>query len=162
MAQLFGIGQNGFLDSVCKEQFVDTMTALGTFVACPRDFKLSEPIRDAGLANILVNEKEVPRYTCAIPGTGEDYTKCAGASDTSCPGGAACVETWTYCAPGTCVHQGTSGGSVTCSACGPAPADCQCGDAAAVGGYIGFAPHYDPCTLISKGQISIELVYVTP
>ncbi|MBW2703131.1 MAG: hypothetical protein JRF33_20085, partial [Deltaproteobacteria bacterium] len=53
-------------------------------------------------------------------------------ADTSCT----CVETWSY-------HPPT-------------------GAPEAPGGTITFADHYDPCELVTEGEIRIELIYVTP
>ncbi|MBW1808837.1 MAG: hypothetical protein JRJ87_11640 [Deltaproteobacteria bacterium] len=134
LAQLFGIGQNGFVDTICQTDFSDTMEALGTFVACPKVFLLSEEILDPDLANILINGEGVPRFSCDKPG---ELEECSGHGDTSCSQGS-CVETWSYTPPDT-------------------PPD-----PAALGGTITFAEHYDPCELFSDGdQVHIELVYVT-
>ncbi len=129
LAQKFGIGKDGFVDTICQENFSATMEALGTFVSCPRVFNLSDEILDPGLANILVNDEAVPRYSCS--GGGSEIQECDGPADTSCT----CVETWSY-------HPPT-------------------GVPEAPGGTITFADHYDPCELVTEGEIRIELVYVT-
>jgi hypothetical protein len=135
LAQMFGIGKNGFIDTICQNSFSTTMEALGTFVACPKRFLLSEEILDPDLANILINDEGVPRFSCDKPG---ELEECSGESDTSCSQGN-CVETWSYTPPDT-------------------PPD-----PAALGGTIEFATHYDPCELFGEGdQVHIELVYVTP
>jgi hypothetical protein len=139
LAQMFGIGQNGFLDTICQESFNDTMEALGSFVACPRQFKLSEPPLDPDLASILINGEEVPLYSCSIP---DRLETCSGTSDTSCSQGS-CVRTWVYCASQTA---------------GPECAGLDFSNAD--GGVITFADHYDPCELISEGEVHIEFVYV--
>jgi hypothetical protein len=139
LAQLFGVGQNGFLDTICQESFSDTMEDLGTFVACPRQFKLSEPPLDPSLASILINGEQVPLHSCSIPGRLET---CSGPGDASCSQGN-CVRTWIYCAVGD-----------------PSP-ECQGLDYNnAAGGVITFADHYDPCELITEGEVNIEFVYV--
>ena len=139
LAQLFGVGQNAFLDTICQDSFADTMTALGTFVACPRQFKLSDPPLDPSLASILINGEQVPLYSCSIQGRLET---CTGPSDASCSQGN-CVRTWVYCA---------DAGS------GPECAGLDFSNAA--GGVITFADHYDPCELITEGEVNIEFVYV--
>jgi len=139
LAQLFGVGQNAFLDTICQSDFSATMQALGTFVACPRQFKLSDPPLDPSLASILINGEQVPLYSCSIQGRLET---CSGPSDASCSQGS-CVRTWVYCA---------NAGS------GPECAGLDYSNAA--GGVITFADHYDPCELITEGEINIEFVYV--
>jgi hypothetical protein len=94
LAQQFGIGQNGFVDTICQSDFSETMQKLGTFVACPKNFILSDPIRDPDLANILINGEPVPRYSCSITGR---LLECAGAGSTCSEG--ECVETWSYHEP---------------------------------------------------------------
>ncbi|MBW1806890.1 MAG: VWA domain-containing protein, partial [Deltaproteobacteria bacterium] len=134
LAQKFVIGMNGFVATICQNDFSETMEKLGTFVACPKTFLLSEEILDPDLANILINDEGVPRFSCDKPG---ELEECSGLSDTSCSQGS-CVETWSYTPPDT-------------------PPD-----PAARGGTIAFATHYDPCVLFGEGdQVRIELIYVT-
>ncbi len=138
LAQLFGIGKNGFIDTICQNDFSSTMQELGTFVACPKVFLLSEAILDPDLANILINGTAIPRYSCGY--TDEvKLTECSGPSDDSCPNGLACIPTWNYNPPTN-------------------PPDPK-----APGGTISFAQHYDPCEFFGEGEsVHIELVYVTP
>ena len=131
LAQLFG--DNGLVTTICQDDFSETMTELGSFVACPRQFSLSEEILDPGLANILINDKEVPTYTCD---TEDSIQVCQGPSDASCPAGSGCLRTWTYIEPG------------------PNP------DPKALGGKIIFSVHYNPCDFLTD-TIRIELVYAT-
>ncbi len=141
LAQLFGIGKNGFIDTICQDDFSDTLGRIVTLAACPRQFLLSEEILDPDLANILINEVAVPRYSCSHVGEAEE---CSGPGD-SCSQGE-CLETWTYCAPSGPIKQG-----------------CPEQSPDAPGGKIIFADHYDPCDLFPEGaQVHIELVYVTP
>ncbi|HUU00266.1 MAG TPA: hypothetical protein VM425_02365 [Myxococcota bacterium] len=138
LAQLFGIGKNGFVDTICQTDFSQTMKDLGGFVACPKIFLLSEAILDPDLANILINGTAVPRYSCGYVGEVK-LTECSGPDDDSCPGGLACVPTWNYTGPTN-------------------PPDPK-----ALGGTISFAAHYDPCEFFGEGDsVHIELVYVTP
>ncbi|MBN2493692.1 MAG: VWA domain-containing protein [Deltaproteobacteria bacterium] len=138
LAQKFGIGRNGFLDTLCQERFSDTMEKLGTFVACPDHFNLTEKILDPGLANILINDEPVPRYSCTTNQTGAEVQECRP-NDNTCPSGSNCVETWWFIPP----------------------EDLDPPDPNAPGGVIRFAEHYDPCELIEVGEVHIELVYVT-
>ena len=133
LVELFG--DNGFSGTICQPDFSDTMEALGTFIACPEEFKLSEEILDPGLANILVNDVAVPRYSCS-GSSQDDIEVCSGPNDDTCSAGD-CVETWSYQPPSD-------------------PPDPD-----APGGLITFADHYDPCNLIAEGDINIELIYVT-
>ena len=139
LAQLFGIGQNGFVDTICKDNFSKTMEDLGNFVACPREFRLTEQPLDPGLASILINGEEVPLHTCSIPGRLE---LCDGLQDNSCSQGS-CVLTWIYCADA-----------------GSAPQCAGLDFSNAAGGIIIFADHYDPCELIEQGEVDIEFIYV--
>jgi hypothetical protein len=139
LAQLFGIGQNGFVDTICQRDFSKTMVALGNFVACPRQFKLSEQPLDPDLASILINGEQVPLYSCSIPNRLE---VCSGPTDSGCSQGS-CVLTWIYCAN-----------------IGSAPECSGLDFSNAAGGVITFADHYDPCDLITEGEINIEFVYV--
>jgi len=133
LVELFG--DNGFSGTICQPDFSETMEKLGTFIACPEEFKLSEEILDPGLANILVNDVAVPRYSCS-GSSQDDIETCSGPNDDTCSAGD-CVETWSYQPPSD-------------------PPDPD-----APGGLITFAEHYDPCNLITEGDINIELIYVT-
>jgi hypothetical protein len=139
LAQLFGVGQNGFLDTICQNDFSQTMEDLGTFVACPRQFKLSEAPLDPDLASILINGEQVPLYSCSIA---DRLETCTGPGDTSCSQGS-CVLTWIFCADA-----------------GSAPECAGLDFTNAAGGIITFADHYDPCELITEGEVHIEFVYV--
>ncbi|MBN2493693.1 MAG: hypothetical protein JXR96_03790, partial [Deltaproteobacteria bacterium] len=99
-------------------------------------FNLTEKILDPGLANILINNVPVPRYSCTTNQTGAEVQECRP-NDNTCPSGSNCVETWMY----------------------TPPTDPPASDAP--GGVISFAEHYDPCELIEVGEVHIELVYVT-
>ncbi len=94
LANMFGLaeGENGFIDTICQNDFSDTMEKLGGFITCPRLYSLSEPIRDPALANILINDVPIPRYSCNTPGQTQP---CDGPADPSCD----CVKTWTYTPP---------------------------------------------------------------
>jgi hypothetical protein len=138
LAQLFTIGQNGFLDTICQESFSDTMEELGTFVACPRQFKLSDSPLDPDLASILINGEQVPLYSCSIP---DRLETCSGPG-AACSQGS-CVLTWIYCQD-----------------VGSAPECAGLDFSNAAGGVITFADHYDPCDLITEGEVHIEFVYV--
>ncbi len=140
LAELFGIGEdeNGFVATICQQDFSKTLEELGEFVGCPREFKLSEEILDPGLANILIDGVPVPRYSCSNSEK-DNVIKCTGTGDDSTCTGGSCVETWSW----------------------TAPEDIDPPVENAPGGMITFAKHYDPCELIDSGEIRIELVYVT-
>jgi hypothetical protein len=122
------------VDTICQNDFSTTMDKLGTFVACPRVFMLSESIRDPDLASILINDNSVPRYSCTVA---DRLIECSGLDDDSCPD-SNCVETWSYHRPSNPPDPDAPGGTIT------------------------FADHYDPCELFGEGeQVRIELVYVT-
>ncbi|HUU01944.1 MAG TPA: hypothetical protein VM425_10910 [Myxococcota bacterium] len=136
LAQMFGIGTFGFVDTICREDFSNTIEELAPFVSCPRIFMLSEPMLDPDLATIMFDEEPLPEYSCGIPG---QIVPCDGPGDLSCPA-SDCVKTWTYSPPGS-------------------PPDSD-----APGGMIGFAAHVDPCDFTWKQPIQrrIDLIYVTP
>jgi hypothetical protein len=134
LAELFGLGENGLVGTICQNDFGPLMGQIGEFISCPEFFNLSEPILDPALANILLNNVAVPRYSCSIQGRIEE---CTGPGDTTCSQGT-CVETWSYTPPTD----------------PPSPS--------ARGGVITFADHYAPCDLITEGEIRFEVVYVTP
>ena len=93
LAQKFGIGKQGFVDTICQTDFSATLEALGEFVYCPRIFNLNQEILDPGMANILLNDVAVPRYSCSESGT--EIQECEDLADTSCT----CVKTWSYHPP---------------------------------------------------------------
>jgi hypothetical protein len=135
LAQMFGLGEgeHGFIDTICQDDFNETMLKLSSIVACPERFLLSEKILDPDLAGILINGESIPRYTCSIEGV---LAPCSGPGS-ECSQGGECVETWSYTPPTD-------------------PPEPQ-----AKGGYISFAEHYDPCDLFDEGeQVRIEVVAV--
>jgi hypothetical protein len=138
LAELFGLGENGngLVGTICQNDFSELMAEIGKFVSCPEYFKLSETLLDPALANILLNNVAVPRYSCTVTGRIEE---CSGVGAPGCTEGT-CVETWHYYLPG--------------DAGNPFPAS--------PGGVIVFADHYQPCDLITQGEIRFEVVYVTP
>jgi hypothetical protein len=145
----FAASENGFLDTICQNDFHDTLLKFATFIACPEFFGLDQEILDPALANLILNGKSVPKYTCTSK---DPIIECQGLDDTtSCPSGTTCVETWKYCPLGTKPDKNANG-PVTCVNETP--------DDKYPGGKIGFANHYDPCTFITQGEINIELVYV--
>ncbi|HUU00267.1 MAG TPA: hypothetical protein VM425_02370 [Myxococcota bacterium] len=136
LAQLFH--DNGFVDTICQDDFSKTWEYIATLVSCPRVFKLSEEILDPDLANILINDEAVPRYSCGYVDEVK-LVECSGPDDDSCPGGLACIPTWNYAPP------------------------LDTPDPNAPAGTISFATHYDPCKFFEPGDnVHIELVYVTP
>jgi hypothetical protein len=91
LARLFG--NDAFVDSICQSDFNDTMVKIAERISCPKEFNLSEPIRDPALANILINGEPIPRNSCSASGA---LIECKAGS--SCPQGS-CVETWVYSPP---------------------------------------------------------------
>jgi len=137
MAQMFGLGKDGYVDTICQNDFSETMGEIAEIVTCPEEFLLSEEILDPDLANILINGEPVPRYTCKFEDQ-VNIVECSGLEDDSCPGGRECVETWEYHEPTEPPEKNAEGGKIT------------------------FAPHYDPCEMFETGdEVHIELVYVT-
>ncbi|MBW2703132.1 MAG: VWA domain-containing protein [Deltaproteobacteria bacterium] len=94
LAKKFG-NQFGFVDTICQADFSGTMEKIATWVGCPEDFQLQATIEDAALANILVNDLPVPRYSCT--NITDSVLACAGPGETDdCPTGSECKETWIY------------------------------------------------------------------
>jgi hypothetical protein len=149
-------GDNGYVDTICQSNFYETMGGVADLIKCPRVFKLREKPLDPDLAGILINNKEVPRYSCSIEG---QQLPCDIWGD-QCPAGSECVETWRYCpkddpnpSPGCLCYPGEEL---------PYP-DCRQLDFInAEGGIMVFADHYDPCEVVKEGMINIEFVYVIP
>jgi hypothetical protein len=95
MAQLFGIGQNGFIDTICQSDFTDTMKRLGKFLSCPGRFLLVKTISNPQKTNLALNGAPVPRYSCTVE---NQLESCQYTDDPSCSVGT-CVETWSYFYP---------------------------------------------------------------
>jgi hypothetical protein len=95
MAQLFGIGENGFVDTICQTDFTDTMKRLGKFLSCPGRFLLSRTIADPREINLALNGEPIPRYSCSVE---NQLEACQYTDDPSCSAGT-CVETWSYYYP---------------------------------------------------------------
>ena len=132
LARMFG--WNGFVNTICQEDFIKSLARIPDRFGCPRDFKLPEKILDPALVSMRINEEPLPRYSCDIP---RQVQSCSGPDDTTCPKGA-CVQTWHYVPP---------------EELGPP-------DPSAPGGIIVFAEHFDICCLAADGPVRIELIYV--
>ncbi|MBW1873183.1 MAG: hypothetical protein JRJ19_14025 [Deltaproteobacteria bacterium] len=133
LAQMFGIGQHGFVDSICQNDFSNAMNKLGIFSACSDEYFLKDKLLDIDQVRVMLNHSEIPRFTCAAPG---DLVECAGLEDSSCVQGS-CVETWSYLAPS------------------------DPPDPAAPGGVISFADHCKPCQTINVGEsFNLDIVEI--
>jgi hypothetical protein len=142
LAQMFGIGHNGFVDTICQEDLPYSWFELGNFVVCPRSFNLKERPLDPALIAILVDEEPLPLYSCSIP---DRFEVCSGPDDITCSEGS-CVPTWNYCVPGDPSRE------------------CEYLDYTnAPGGAVVFADHYDVCNPEGEHPIQrrIDLVYAT-
>jgi hypothetical protein len=102
LAQMFGLGQNGLVDTICQNDFSPVMQALGNFVGCPQRLVLSRPPADYERLMLLLNGTPVSRYSC---NQGEEFEECTG------PGGSCtvgdCVETWVWEPPDQSAPGGT-------------------------------------------------------
>ena len=154
LAGLFGT--NAMVDTICQDDFSNTMGDVYKFVSCTRAFKLMEPPLDPALAGILVDGEEIPHYSCSVAGRLEVCED----EGSSCPQGGECVRTWVYCDPGDPDPRQ----ECLCDPDSDLPyPDCDPMDfTKAPGGYVVFADHYDPCKLIDEGTVEIEFVYVLP
>ncbi len=92
MAQLFGIGINGYVDTICQSDFSFSMECLANFMACQQRFELGSPVLNSQTAELSFNNELIPRYSCS---TAAQLTSCQGPQDSSCSDGP-CVATWTY------------------------------------------------------------------
>jgi hypothetical protein len=156
MAQMLGIGRNGLLDTICQDDFSETLEAIVDFIPCTREFRLKEPPLDPALAAILIDGEEIPRHTCSVEGRLEVCER----EGAVCQQGGECVQTWIYCDP----DDPDPHHECLCDADDdrPYPECAPLNFAGAEGGIIVFADHYDPCKLIDEGTVHIEFVYVLP
>lgn len=95
MAELFGIGENGFIETVCQADFDDAMKRLGNFLSCPGRFLLQRDISDPQKSDLELNGQLIPRYSCTVV---NQLESCQYTDDPSCSAGT-CVETWSYFYP---------------------------------------------------------------
>ena len=95
MAEMFGIGESGFIETICQSDFTDSMKRLGKFLSCPGRFLLSKTISDPQKINLALNGAPVPRYSCTVE---NQLESCQYTDDPSCSVGT-CVETWSYYYP---------------------------------------------------------------
>ena len=91
LAQMFGLGSNGFVDTICQADYTDTLTRVGQFLSCQNNFPLGQAVQDVGSIIVLVNGTVLPRYTCSAYG---QWVQCTGLEDTSCSVGE-CVGSYT-------------------------------------------------------------------
>jgi hypothetical protein len=95
MAEMFGIGENGFIDTVCQMDYTGTMERLARFLSCPGRFLLEKDISDPQKSNLELNGQLIPRFSCTVA---NQLESCQYTDDPSCSVGT-CVETWTYFYP---------------------------------------------------------------
>ena len=95
MARLFGIGENGFVETICQADYADTMERLARFLSCPGRFLLEKDIADPQQNNLELNGQAIPRFSCTVA---NQLESCQYTDDPSCSVGT-CVETWTYFYP---------------------------------------------------------------
>jgi hypothetical protein len=106
LAQAFGLGINGQLDTICQTDFSYTMECAAGFMACQEKFPLSKPLPASDDSSIVVNNTLIPKYTCSVQ---SQIVACQGTDDTSCQEGL-CVPSWTYQTP---TESGLEGGTIT-------------------------------------------------
>jgi hypothetical protein len=138
LAQMFGA--NGYIDTICQEDFSDTMAAIGTFVACPDKFALNQAVSNSALETVTIGDTEFPKYSCA-QAVNNELVACDPNEAGSCLAGE-CKPTWIYCPP--------DGGApdVVCSA------ERNCSGLTfenAPGGYLQFCEHSEPCKFAQTG-----------
>ncbi|MFC1654223.1 hypothetical protein ACFL2F_00340 [Myxococcota bacterium] len=106
LAQAFGLGIHGQVDTICQDDFSFAMECVAGFMACQEKFPLSKPLPASGDSGLVVNDTLIPKYTCNVQGLIE---ACMGPEDTSCQEGL-CVASWTYQTP---AESGQEGGVIT-------------------------------------------------
>ena len=106
MAQAFGLGIHGQVDTICQDEFSYTMECTAGFMACQEKFPMSKPLPAPDDSSIAVNNTLIPKYTCSVHG---QIVACQGTDDTSCQEGL-CVPSWTYQTP---TESGLEGGTIT-------------------------------------------------
>jgi len=106
MAQAFGLGINGQVDTICQDEFSYTMECTAGFMACQEKFPMSKPLPASDDSSIVVNNTLIPKYTCSVQ---SQIVACQGTDDTSCQEGL-CVPSWTYQTP---TESGLDGGTIT-------------------------------------------------
>ncbi|HOX45077.1 MAG TPA: hypothetical protein PK668_15865 [Myxococcota bacterium] len=132
LAELFGLGEDGLVGTICQDDFSSLMALIGESVSCPSTYALGTPVASPAGLVVAVDGRALPRYSCAAA---EALTACSGPEDTSC-GAAACAETWQYLAP--------------------------TGEAWAPGGYVAFAAHADPCRSRPAGAFKVSVFQPAP
>lgn len=95
MAELFGIGENGFIETICQMDYSETMERLARFLSCPGRFLLEKDITDPQESNLELNGQLIPRFSCTVA---NQLESCQYTDDPSCSAGT-CVETWSYFYP---------------------------------------------------------------
>jgi len=132
LAELFGLGRDGMVGSICQADFGPLMAGIGESVACPRAYALSTAVADPAGLVVALDGRALPRYSCAAGGA---LVACSGPEDASC-GAAGCVETWRHLAPA--------------------------GEAWAAGGFVAFADHADPCLSRPAGTFQVAVFRPAP
>ncbi|MBN2496487.1 MAG: VWA domain-containing protein [Deltaproteobacteria bacterium] len=84
LARLFGLGQDGQVETICQADFSPVLDRLGAFMGCPASFPLPKRPR-AEIQRLTLGNVDLPRYSCE-----HDGRECRGPEDTSCH----CLETW--------------------------------------------------------------------
>jgi len=106
LARALGLGIHGQVDTICQNDFSDTMEWVAGFMACQEKFPLDKPLAETTNSYVVVNDKLLPPYTCS---TQDQIVACQGPEDASCQQGM-CVPSWTYQATG---ESGAEGGTIT-------------------------------------------------
>jgi hypothetical protein len=132
LAELFGLGEDGLVGTICQDDFSSLMALIGESVSCPSTYALDTLVTSPDGLVVAVDGRALPRYSCAAA---EALTACSGPEDTSC-GAAACAETWQYLAP--------------------------TGQTWAPGGYVTFASHADPCRSRPAGKFHVSVFQPAP
>jgi hypothetical protein len=112
LAELFGLGEHGFVDTICQEDFGQTLALVGRLASCPREVWLPEPLQAPDLLLVAVDGQALPRYSCA---DSAGLRACDPAQPAAACGQAACLESWSYRAPEAAPLAMSRGGEVRLS-----------------------------------------------
>jgi len=131
LAKMFGLGDNGMVDTLCQEDFFYSAMRGSPPVGCPKRFLLRYQPLDSALIAMRLNGEPLADNACSMA---DNYVPCGGA-DADC-GDGECLPSWRYLPPGD-----------------PLVID-------APGGMILFAPQIDLCNFEPDLETRFELTYV--
>ncbi len=134
LADLLGLGLDGYVASICQADFSTTLRNMGHWLACPRIFHLTGLMSSPESVEVMLDGAILPRFSCNLPGSFAELQACNGLDDQStCAAGSRCVPTWTY--------------------------KIQTSNPEFPNGSLVFGAHADLCELSDETGLRISLVY---